>query len=63
MSELRCSNSCVFLCDGQELYCENTPEDIDSQLSKKGKVVLDISETSKKITVSKEFIVNYYHAD
>lgn len=63
MTEVRCSNSCVRLADGQELYCENTVEDIEEQLSLTGIVVLDLSDHKTELSVAEGFIVSYYASD
>lgn len=63
MTEVRCSNSCVRLADGQELYCENTIEDIENQLSLTGVAVLDLSDTHTELSVAEDFIVSYYASD
>lgn len=63
MTEVRCSNSCVRLADGQELYCENTVEDIEEQLSLTGIVVLDLSDHNTELSVAEGFIVSYYASD
>lgn len=63
MTEVRCSNSCVRLADGQELYCENTIEDIEKQLSLTGVAVLDLSDHNTELSVAQDFIVGYYASD
>lgn len=63
MTEVRCSNSCVRLADGRELYCENTIEDIEKQLSLNGSVVLDLSDYNTELSVAENFIVDYSASD
>lgn len=58
-----CSNSYVFLSDGQTLFCENTVDDIDKQLSIKDTVLLDLSEQGTQLSVHKQHIVNYSYTD
>jgi len=59
----RCSNSCVRLIDGQELYCENTVEEIEKKLSSEGSVTLDLTVQKTKLSVSKSCIVSYSYSD
>ena len=63
MAEVRCSNSLVVLADGQELYCENTVEDIKKSLCTKGSVTLDLSDHNTELSVNKNFIVSYSYSD
>lgn len=63
MTEVRCSNSLVILADGQKLFCENTVEDIKEQLSKNGKVALDLSDHNTELSVNEDFIVSYSYSD
>lgn len=63
MTDVRCSNSCVRLNDGQELYCENTVEDIEVQLSLTGTVTLDLSDYNTELSVAESFIAGYYASD
>ena len=60
---MRCSNSYVVLSDGQTLFCENTVDDIDKQLSISNTVLLDLSEQNTKLPVHKQHIVNYSYTD
>jgi hypothetical protein len=60
---MRCSNSYVVLSDGQTLFCENTVEDIDEQLSISDTVLLDLSEQDAELPVHKQHIVNYNYTD
>lgn len=60
---MRCSNSYVVLSDGQTLFCENTVEDIDEQLSISDTVLLDLSEQGADLSVHKQHIVNYSYTD
>lgn len=60
---MRCSNSYVVLSDGQTLYCENTVDDINEQLSLSDTVLLDLSEQATKLSVHKQHIVNYSYTD
>lgn len=63
MTELRCSNSCVRLKDGQELYCENTVQEIENALNSDGCVTLDLSDYNAELPVLKDFIVSYSSTD
>ena len=63
MSDVRCSNSQVFLCDGQELFCENSVNDIARELEETGKVKLDISDPASTKTVTSSDIVSYQCTD
>lgn len=60
---MRCSNSYVVLSNGQTLFCENTVDDIDEQLSIGDTVLLDLSEQDTKLPVHKQHIVNYSYTD
>lgn len=59
------SNSLVFLSDGQELYCENYPEDIKRELAKGAeRITLIIStQNGMELSVHRQHIVAYHSTD
>lgn len=63
MPDFRCSNSYVCLSDGQTLYCENTVDDINEQMSIGDIVLLDVSDQDTKLSVHKQEISYYSFTD